>query len=146
MSVYWLFFVSLTVMGALAYNMGVKFGGNAMSVFAFVLTAACTTCIIQACSLTIAKYGFKYDVGHGVNLHNLRYAVMAGAATALIDIAYFFALRYGTVVASQVFWTVGGTIAVTVAAVLLLHETMTSTKAAGIVLGIISVLLLIKQS
>jgi uncharacterized membrane protein len=145
MSLYWLLFASLTVVGALTYNLSVKFGTASMPVFIFVLIAAATNLSIQAVVTLTAKYGFKYDL-QGVNSQNIRYALMAGAATALIDIAYFFALRYGSMVASQIFWTVGGSIAVTAVAVLFLHETLTFTKAMGIALGMVAVVLLTKQS
>lgn len=146
MSWIWFFFACLTAIGGLSYNIGVKFGTAAVNPYAFTVTLAVTCALIQVLFFLTAKYVFHADVAQGVHFSGLKFAVLAGCAAAMIDIAYFFAVRYGSVIASQLFWTVGGTVLVVGIAILFFNETLTLQKAVGIVLGLASVILLTKQS
>lgn len=144
MSPFWLLFASLTVVGSVGYNVGMKLGspGTNPFVFTFVMTAVILL-ILGVCCLA-AKYGFKVDMEQGMNVRALKYAALCGGSAALIDIGYFLALRYGSLIPTQMFWTVGGTVALAVFASLFLNETMTLTKALGIAFGIVSVVLITK--
>ncbi len=142
MSPLWLLFASMTVVGSVAYNIGMKMGGAGVNPFAFtfVMTSVILA-ILGACCL-VAQFGFKTDVMQGMSLHATRYAALCGAAAALIDIGYFLAIRSGGMIPTQVFWTIGGMVALAVVAALFMGEAMTATKALGVAFGIISVLLI----
>ncbi len=142
MSLYWLLFISLTVLGGVTYNVGMKLGTANMNVFAFALVISSTVLVIEAVCFLTAKYAFKVDVSQGVDMQNAKFAVMVGAGGALVDFAYFLALRHGSVIASQIFWMIGGMVATALAAIFLFHEAMTPTKILGIFFGIVSVVLI----
>jgi uncharacterized membrane protein len=142
MSFYWLLFASLSVLGSLFYNIGVKFSSANVNAFGFAFTMNCVVLFLQTIVVLTAKYGFRIDVAQGMNKGTVKFAVMAGLGAAIIDVSYFFANRYGSVIASQLFWTIGGIIALAVFSALFLGETITPTKAAGIILGIVAVFLI----
>ncbi len=146
MSPLWLLFASLTVAGSLAYNMGMKLGTESMNAFTFTLILTLSILAIQVPLLLAAKYVFHQDIAQGFETRNIMLAVMAGLGAALIDIACFFALRYGTVTATQIFWAVGSTIAVALFSALFFKEQITAARLAGIVLGVISLYLITRES
>ena len=129
---YWLFFISLTVVGGLLYNVGAKLATASLTPFLFTASLAFFVFVIQTSSFLIAKYGFKIDVMGGVTASGIRFAALAGLGAALIDICYFLALRYGTPSASLAFWSIGSLIALTIFAILVFKEVMTLSKACGI--------------
>ena len=145
MASYWILFASVTVVGSLMYNVGMKFGTANTSAFAFVLMVSLILFLTQTASFLIAKYAFHVDVTEGLEMRNILFAVLAGLGVAIIDLFYFFAFRYGTPIQCQMFWTVGGLIALTIFAVIVFREPMPLTKALGIVLGIVGLVLVVRS-
>lgn len=144
MSLYWLLFASLSVVGSLAYTVGMKLGSPSMNAFGFAFLMNIVVLSSQTVFCLTAKYVFKADVMQGVNVNTLKFALLTGLGAALVDVSYFSALRYGSVISSQIFWTVGGIVAVTAFAALFLGETLSATKALGIALGVVAVFLITK--
>ena len=142
----WLLFATLTVIGGTSYTIFTKLGAPGTNPFWFTFIMTLVILVILGIGCLVSQYGYKIDVTQGMNPHALKFAVLCGGAAALIDIGYFLALRYGDVIATQVYWVIGDMIAVTVFAVLLLGETITLTKALGVAFGIVSVLLITKAS
>jgi drug/metabolite transporter (DMT)-like permease len=144
MSPVWLFFASLTVVGSVAYNVGMKLGSPGTNPFGFVFVMTSVILVLLGIACLTAKFGFKVDVAQGMNFHAFKFAALCGCAAAMIDIGYILALRYGSMISIQVFWTVGGMVALAVFAALFLKETMPLTKILGIAFGVISVFLITK--
>jgi uncharacterized membrane protein len=144
MSLYWLFFASLTVVGSLLYNVGMKFGTEGANPFGFAFILASVEFGVMGLCCLVSRYAFKISATQGMNAHAIKLAAMAGFGVALVDVCYFFALRYGSLIASQMFWVVGGTVALVIFSVLFFGEALTLAKAAGIACGIASVILITK--
>jgi uncharacterized membrane protein len=123
-----------------------KFGSPNMNAFGFAFLMNCVVLSAQTMFCLVAKYIFKVDVAQGINAQTVKFALLTGLGAATFDVAYFLAIRYGSVISSQIFWMVGGIVAMAFFAALFLGETMSFTKALGIIFGIISVLLITKQS
>ena len=140
----WLLFASLSVVGSLIFNVGTKLGSSHADAFGFMFVMTAVVLLVLGFCCLAAQYGFGVDVTRGLNAHAIKYAVLAGLGVVLIDVGYFIAFRYGSAVSTQVFWAIGGMIAFAVFAVLFLGETMSLTKALGILLGIASVVLITK--
>lgn len=145
MSLIWIFFASLTVVGSLMYNISIKLATSHMNAFIFTSVFTVFALLAHLVCLVVYKYVFKFDVALTIDNKGLWYSVIAGLGVALIDIAYFFALRYGSMIASQTVWTIGGLIGLTIVAVLFFQETLTLQKACGITLGIISLYLVTRS-
>lgn len=142
----WVLFASLTVIGSLMYNVSIKLASSHMNAFIFTSVFTIFALIAHLLCLLAYKYIFKFDVALSIDSKGLWFSLVAGVGVALIDIAYFFALRHGTMIASQCVWTIGGLIGLTVIAVLFFNEALTFIKAAGIVLGIVSLYLVTRPS
>ncbi len=142
MSYLWLLFASMTVVGSVAYNIGMKLGGPGVNPFGFTFVMTSVILAVLGVCCLIAQFGFKVPVMQGMNGHAVKYAALCGGAAALIDIGYFLALRTGAMIPTQVFWTIGGMVALAIIAALFMGESMTWTKVTGIVFGIVSVLLI----
>ncbi|MFA4994963.1 MAG: hypothetical protein WC521_06645 [Bdellovibrionales bacterium] len=140
----WLLFCSFIVIGSVVFNVGLKIGSAAVNPFGFLFFMNVFALTALALSCLAAKYGFNADVMQGINVHSLKYAALCAGSVVLIDIGYVLAVRYGSLIGTQVIWTVGGMVAFAAVAVLFMNETMTLTKALGIAFGIVSVLLITK--
>jgi uncharacterized membrane protein len=145
MSLLWLLFITLTVVGGLAYNVAMKYGSANANVFGFAVIISLAVLTFQTAVALVARYAFKIDVTSGINPQTAKFAILAGLGAALIDLNYFLAVRNGSVMASQLFWTIGSITVMAIFAALFLGESITATKAAGIVLGIASVLLITRS-
>ncbi len=146
MSYLWLFFATLTVIGSVGFNIGMKLGASGTNPLFFLLVMTTVILVLLVLSCLVATYGFKMEVTQGMTLRAVKYAALCGFSAALIDVGYFLALRNGSMVSTQIFWTIGGMSLLTVIAVLFFHETITLTKALGIGFGVVSVWLITKAS
>jgi uncharacterized membrane protein len=142
----WALFISLAVVGSFAYTAGMKFGAPSMSPFGYALIMNIFVLSAQTIIFFTAKYGFKVDVLQGVNAKSAQFAVLTGAGAVLVDLCFFLALRYGSVISSQIVWTVGSIIAMALFSAWYFGEAITLAKALGIGCGIASVILLTKAS
>lgn len=135
----------MTALGSLIYNVCMKLGTGSVNAFSYVLIMGVFTFLAQALFYLVARYGFKVDTTTGLSRNALLLCAAGGFAVAIIDICYFYALRHGSVVASQMFWTVGGTLALVLFATFFFKEPLTQSKIAGIALGFASIYLMTRQ-
>jgi drug/metabolite transporter (DMT)-like permease len=142
----WLLFCSFIVVGSVVFNVGMKLGTAEVNPFGFMFFMNVFAVAAFGLCCLVAIYGFKVDVMKGMNLPAFNYAALCAASVVIIDIGYIMAVRYGSLIGTQVIWTVGGMVAFAAIAVLFLNETMTLTKALGIAFGVVSVLLITKAS
>lgn len=141
----WILFAGLTVVGSLAYNVCMRLATDRINGFLFVFLCTLTTTLGQFVVFSLAKGIGKVNVFEGASLQTCGLAVGAGLGVVLIDVAYFFALRTGSLLASQAVWTIGGMLSITAVALFAFHEPMTLQKALGIALGIVALALIIYQ-
>jgi len=146
MTLLWLLFISLVIAGSAAYTTGMKLGTSNMSVFGFAVIMNIVVLSAQVLVCLVAKYGFKIDVAQGVNANTIKFAVLTGCGAAMCDVCYFLALRYGSVMASQIAWNVGAILVISMLAVFLWGEAFSPLKALGVAFGIASVILITKAS
>ncbi|MDD3029156.1 MAG: hypothetical protein PHS57_02605 [Alphaproteobacteria bacterium] len=146
MSLPWLLAASLTVVGITIYSIGMKLGSAQAHPFGFVLSLNVVIISLMSLACLVTRFVFKVDVLQGLNIGTLRYAALCGIGAALIDTAYFLALRYGALIPTQLVYTIGGTLAVGTVAVLCFGEGLTTSKALGIILGIASLILITRPA
>lgn len=144
MSGLWLLFVSLAVMGSFGYVIGMKLGTPTMNPFGFTFSMTVVVSALQLLIFLTARYVFKINVTEGLNTQSLRYALMSGVGAVFVDICYYLAVRYGSLIATQIFWTVGAIVVVALFSVLYFHETVSPMKLLGVAFGIVSVVLITK--
>jgi|GEM_PF-2084995 len=146
MSWLWLFLAALTVCGSLAYNTGVKMGAGHMNPFVFTVVLT----LVAAVGHFLCLGFYKYFTAEGVKLQydttGLWYAVLAGVGVVIIDLGFFFAVREGGLMNSTGFWVIGSLLCTTILSALIFHEQISAMKAAGLVLGAVSLFLLVKSS
>jgi drug/metabolite transporter (DMT)-like permease len=142
----WILFAFMTVVGATIFNICIKIATNGhihsnlfSAIFAVVGVAGNVAIIL------LYKYWIAPDVKIHMDSTGLWAAIIAGIAGIMINVFYFLAIQHGSAVNSQAVWTVGGLIAVTLAMVLFFHEPMSMQKTAGIILGIIALLMIVKS-
>jgi len=142
----WLLFVSFIVIGSVVFNVGLKIGTAEVNPFGFLFIMNVYAVVALGLFCLAAKYGFKADVMQGMTPSAHKYALICAASVVMIDIGYILAVRYGSMIATQVIWTVGGMVAFAAVAALFLGEALTLTKALGIAFGVVSVLLITRPS
>ncbi len=143
MSMIWLFFASMTVIGATAYNFAVKMSGDHINVFLFTTYLTIAAFIGHFIILLIYKYGFAGGESLKSTPLSIWMAIIAGLAVVVIDIGFFLAVKQGGIIPSQLFWTIGSTVLVAVMGVLYFKEMITLQTLIGMGLGLVSVWLIV---
>jgi drug/metabolite transporter (DMT)-like permease len=123
-----------------------KLGAGQVNVFGFSAVMSGITFAVQLGIFLIAKYAMNIDALQGLDSRGIKLAVITGLSLVAINLFYFFALKHGSAIASQVMWTVGGTVALVIVFALFFGEALTPAKILGIALGLVSVVLITKQS
>ena len=146
MSMLWVFYISLTVIGATIYNIAVKVSGDQINVFVFSVFLTMAALAGHIILLLIYKYGcFTDGKSLQISTVGITMAVFAGLSVTLIDVGYFLAVKEGGMISSQLVWTVGGTLLVALIGFLYFKEILSIQKLAGIAFGLASVWLVIGQ-
>jgi multidrug transporter EmrE-like cation transporter len=141
----WMFFISLVLIGCAGYNVALKIAGDQINIFLFsaILT------VVASIGHFLILFIYKYMISNGEKLEftsvGLYMGVLAGVAVILIDIGLFMAIKTGGLVVSQSVWTVGGLILSVIIGFYFFKEGFDVYKAAGIVLGIVALGLLMRQ-
>lgn len=142
----WILYVFLCITGALFYNIAVKVAGAHINPFIF--TSGLTAIALLGHLTCLAFY--KFYMGENVNFQADRLGIymvlLGGVAVVVIDLAFFFALKTGSMVSTNMLWTLGGTVLTTMAAVFVFKEPFTATKMAGLAFGLLSFYLLSKPA
>lgn len=140
------FFIAITVLGAVAYNIAVKVAGEDTNVFLFSVILTATAFLGHIIALIAFKFGFEETQNLDYSLKGLIFAVVAGLGVIAIDLGYYMAVKAGGIVVSQAIWTVGGLILTAILGILFFKEYIDIYKLTGVALGIISLLLLLKPA
>ncbi len=144
MSVLWGVFAVLTVIGSTLYNFSVKSAGDHVNPFIFTVMITIFAFSGHAIALFLNKIFFNTDLKFEISNYGLGLAFLAGLGIVIIDLAYFFAVKYGGLTISNTFWTVGSLILVILIGLFYFNEQLTAVKSIGLFLGFISIVLLVK--
>lgn len=139
----WIFFIFLTIFGATVYNITVKLAGDDTNPFIFGVILSVFALIGHG----IAAFFYWLHKGEqlfAISPMAIWLTIFAGLSIVAIDVGYFLAVKHGGVVASQTVWTVGALLLITLISYLFLGEQMSVIKLAGVLLGALSVILVVK--
>ncbi len=143
----WLIFASLTTIGAVVYNSSVRVATESINPFLFTLLITATAfaghiiafliyVFLQGQSISTLPYSSK----------GLMAGIVAGIAIVVIDLAFFFAVRSGGLAITNAVWVVGGTVLTAIIGYYVFKETLDAYKIAGLFLGALGLVLLVKPS
>lgn len=138
----WILFCSLTVIGALGYNVAVKIASDGTNVFFFTVLITTVALLGHLAAFFIYKMWFLGDKSIEISSLGIAMAVLAGLSIVMIDLAFFMAIKSGGMVLTQAFWTIGGMILTAIVGFFFFKEYLDLYKVLGIVLGIVSMGLL----
>ena len=146
MALPWAFYVGLCITGALFYNVAVKVAGDHINPFIFTSGLTAVALLGHLCCLAFYKFHLGEKVDFQADRMGLYMILMAGLAVVVIDLAFYFALKTGSMVSTNMLWTLGGTVLTTLAAIFVFKEPFTATKMAGLAFGLLSFYLLSKPA
>lgn len=138
----WILFASLTVLGALGYNIAVKVASDSTNVFIFTVIITTVALLGHLAAFFIYKFWFMDENKIEISHMGIWMAVLAGLSIVMIDLAFFMAVKSGGIIMTQTFWTIGGLILTALAGFFIFKEYLDLYKLIGIVLGITSLLFL----
>lgn len=138
----WILFCSLTVIGALGYNVAVKIASDGTNVFFFTVLITTVALLGHLVAFFIYKMWFLGDKSIEISSLGIAMAILAGLSIVMIDLAFFMAVKSGGIILTQTFWTVGGLIFTAIVGFFFFKEYLDLYKVIGIVLGIASLLFL----
>ncbi len=142
MSLAWLIFASLSVVGSVAYNLSMKVAGDHVNPFVFTVGITMVALIGHLICLAFYKLYMGETVALQADKSGLLLALVAGLGIVIIDLGFFFAVREGGLTSSMGFWVIGSLTITTLIGYFVFHETFSMTKFAGIILGAVSLFLL----
>jgi uncharacterized membrane protein len=142
----WFFFVILCITGALFYNIAVKVAGEHINPFIFTSGLTAVALMGHLGCLAFYKFYMGENVDFNADRLGLYMVLLGGVAVVIIDLAFYFALKTGSMVATNMLWTLGGTVLTTLAAIFVFKEPFTATKMAGLAFGLLSFHLLSKPA
>lgn len=142
----WLFYVFLCITGALFYNIAVKVAGDHINPFIFTSGLTAVALVGHLCCLAFYKFYMGENVAFQSDKMGFYMILLGGIAVVIIDLAFFFALKTGSLVNTNLIWTLGSVTLTALAAVFVFKEPFTATKIAGLALGLISFYLLSKPA
>jgi multidrug transporter EmrE-like cation transporter len=145
MSLFWLFLASLTVLGTLLYNVGVKLAGDIINPFVFTVLLTTVAMVGHLAAFGVNKLIFNSDLKFTFGLNGFLLAALAGLGVVIIDLAYFYAVKSGGLAVTNSFWVLGGLIATVLISWLFFQENLGAMKIAGVGLGVISLFLLTRS-
>lgn len=140
----WLFLASLTVIGITVYNISVRIGGETVNAFVFTTVLTLTALLAHSAALMTYKLVTKDPNLFVYHPQGMLFAVAAGVSVAVIDLAYFFAVKYGSLSATTTFWMVGGIALTAIVSFYVFKEVMTPMKMLGLALGLVSIIFIVK--
>lgn len=142
----WFFYVMLCITGALFYNISVKVAGDHINPFVFTSGLTAVALIGHLCCLVFYKFYLGENVDFNADRMGIYMVLLGGVAVVIIDLAFFFALKTGSMVATNMLWTLGGVVLTTLAAIFVFKEPFSATKMAGLAFGVLSFYLLSKPA
>ena len=139
----WLFFVTLSAVGAVGYNIAVKMAGE---INAFLFASCFTAVALLAHVLCLVVYrGYNPAATDLIISKNLLYvALFAGISTVIIDLAFFFAMKQGSYVLTSTIPVIASMVLSVIAGYFIFNELLNLEKSFGLFLGAIAIYLLVK--
>lgn len=141
--IYWLFFMALTVLGSVGYNVAVKSAGEQVNVFVFTVTLTAVAFVGHLVAFLIYKYNFHGGEKLEINSMGIWMAVLAGISVVIIDLGFFLSVKSGGMVVSQAVWTIGSLLFVVIVGLYFFKEGLDLYKLIGVILGVVSLGLLV---
>jgi uncharacterized membrane protein len=142
----WIFFAGMTVVSGLMFNVATKIATQGhLDMFMFSLLFCLVGLVGNILIVLVYKYTISPDYLPVYDAKGIWMGILAGVAGIMINLFYFLAMKTGSAISSQAVWTVGGLIAVTIVMTLFFKEVLSPQKAIGIVLGVISLLLIVRS-
>lgn len=133
------------MIGSVLYNVAFKLADGHINPFVF----ACALTGVGLIGHLFCLAFYKFHMGEAVTLNvdktGILMAVMAGVGIVIVDLAFFFAIRHGGIVSTNIVWSVGVLILTGLAGYFIFKEPMSYTKICGILFGLLSVILLSKS-
>lgn len=140
----WLLFTLIAIAGNVTYLSGLKLADGHINPFFFTFLLSAVALIGHTGMLLF----YRYVMGEQVNLFfdtkGALLAVMVGLGVVVIDFAIFFAFRHGSAINTHVALAVGTAISFAAVGVWLFGEMVTPTRALGIGLGLVSLVLVVR--
>ncbi len=145
LSLTWFLFISLTLLGAIGFNVANKLAVSQIDGFIFTTIMTFASFVGQLILFLGYKFFFLGDAKLEMSSSGVALAIIAGLSIAVINIGYFLAIKEGGLIPSQIFWAVGGTLAMSLIGFLFFKEHIDSYKIAGLILAVISIILIVKK-
>ncbi len=135
----------MCIAGSVVYNAAFKIADGRINVFIF--TVALTSVAMIGHSLCLVFY--KIYMGENVTFHadkiGILWAVLAGLSIVIIDLSFFFAVRSGGLVATNITWSIGAIGLTALAGTLIFKEEFTLQRGLGLLLGAAAIFFLAKK-
>ena len=139
-----LLFTFVAIVGNVTYLSGLKLADGRINPFFFTFLLSAVALIGH----TVTLLFYRYVMGEQVNLfydsRGALLAVLVGLAVVVIDFSLFFAFRHGSAINTHVALAVGTAISFAAVSVWLFGESVTPTRAVGIGLGLVSLVLVVR--
>lgn len=124
------------------YNAAVKLAGDIINPFVFTVLLTAVAFAGHMAAFGINKSFFDTDLKFNFGTSGFIFAAMAGLGVVIIDLAYFYAVRAEGLAVTNAFWVIGGLIATALISLLFFQEAISGTRALGIALGLVSLILI----
>jgi drug/metabolite transporter (DMT)-like permease len=138
----WLLYVLMCITGAAMYNVAVKVAGSHINPFVFTSGLTAVALIGHLACLGLYKYHLGENVNFQTDKTGMYMVLLAGIAVVIIDLCFYFALKTGSLVNTNLVWTIGATTLTALAGFFIFKEPFTATKMAGLAFGGIAIYLL----
>ncbi len=142
----WILYVFACIFGALFYNVAVKVAGDHINPFIFTSGLTAVALLGHLGCLAFYKFYMGENVDFNADKMGLYMVLLGGAAVVVIDLSFYFALKTGSMVATNLLWTLGATALTALSAFFIFKEPFTATKMAGLAFGVLSFYLLSKPA
>ncbi len=142
-SLIWLFFVAISAIGAIGYNVAIKMAGE---INAFLFATCFTFFALLSHGLCLLVYKYKFSDGGDLlfSKNSLYIAIFAGISTVIIDLSFFFAMKYGSYVLTSTVPVIASMVLSVIAGYFIFSELLSLEKALGLLLGFLAIYLLVK--
>lgn len=140
-SLIWLAFVSLAVLGMIFYDVAIKLAVDKINVFSFTAAMTLFALLGHIAALGLYKY-FNPETDLKVGTYGITLALLGAAGILMMDIGFFMGVKYGGLIRTNTVWLIAGLVITAIISLLAFHEQLTSLKLLGIALGVVSVILL----
>lgn len=139
----WVFLIVISALGAVGYNLAVKLAGE-INAFLFATCFTVVAFVLHLCCFFIYKWNYPAATDLSMSKQTVAIAIFAGVSTVIIDLSFFFAMKYGSYVLTATIPVIASMILSVIAGYFLFNEMLSFEKMAGLVLGFIALYLLIK--